>query len=543
MNRGFWRKNGLKNGVRIWFTTGLPKFWDYVNSSPRLRRVFNKWLINRMIYTMPTRQLRLSSYSDYRSWPALAHRDWSARHLPSDAALQARLPEQLRVVDLFERTTVGDQPSPKSTLLFPHFAQWFVDGFLRTDPRNYKKNTSTHDIDLSQLYGQTVEVTRMLRLGSERQRGRLKCQRRNGREFPPYYFDEYGKAHKAFKDLEIVFPGSNDIPDLPGEDRKTGIPFQPFEDRQRNKLFALGIPRGNLHYGLTMMSTLFLREHNRIAGLIAADNPEWDDDQVFDTTRNTLVVILLKIVIEDYINHITPVRFKFLVEPGMGVKEKWYQENWMSVEFNMLYRWHTMIPSEIRLAGKVRNIIDVMWDTDVVIDTGLAALFDEASKQKCKATGLFNTDPCLLNTEEKTIAMGRENKLASYNDYRKLCGYPKLKTFQDISSKREVAEALQTLYKKPDDVELYVGLFAEDVRENGILPTLMATMVAVDAFSQALTNPLLTRENFNTETFSEAGMAQIQSTKSLNDIVQRNIAGESPAKPLVTLTQKGWSPR
>ena len=543
MNRGFWRKNGLKNGVRIWFTTGLPKFWDFVNKSPRLRRVFNRWLINRMIYTMPTRSQRLSTYSDYRSWPALAHRDWSARHLPSDGALQARLPEQSRVVDLFERTTVGAQPSPKSTLLFPHFAQWFVDGFLRTNPRNYKRNTSTHDIDLSQLYGQTVDVTAMLRLNSERQRGRLKCQRRNGQEFPPYYFDEYGKPHKAFKDLEIVFPGSNDIPDLPGEDRKTGVPFETFEDSQRNKLFALGIPRGNLHYGLTMMSTLFLREHNRIAGLIAAENREWDDDQVFDTTRNTLIVILLKIVIEDYINHITPVRFKFLVEPGMGIKEKWYQQNWMSVEFNMLYRWHTMIPSKILLAGNVRKINDVMWDTDVVIDTGLAALFDEASKQECNVTGLFNTDPCLLGTEEKTIAMGRENKLASFNDYRKLCGYPKLKTFQDISSKREVAEALQTLYKKPDNVELYAGLFAEDVRENGILPTLMATMVAVDAFSQALTNPLLTRKNFNAETFSKAGMEQIQSTKSLNDVVQRNIAGESPAEPLVTLTQKDWSPR
>ena len=543
MNRGFWRKNGLKNGARIWFTTGLPRLWDYVNSSPGLRRVFNKRLINSMVYTMPTRPLWMSSYSDYRSWPALAHRDWSARHLPSDAALLARLPEQSRVVALFERTAVGNQPSPKSTLLFPHFAQWFVDGFLRTDPGNYKKNTSTHDIDLSQLYGQTVEVTKMLRLNSDTEKGRLKYQLRNGQQFPPYYFDENGKVNECFKYLEIVFPGSNDIGDLPGEDRKTGIPFETFEDWQRNKLFALGIPRGNLHYGLMMMSTLFLREHNRIAGLIAADNPEWDDDRVFDTTRNTLIVILLKIVIEDYINHITPVRFKFLVEPGMGVKEKWYQENWMSVEFNMLYRWHTMIPSEILLAGKPRSILDVMWDTDVVIDTGLAALFDEASNQRCNATGLFNTDPCLLSTEAKTIEMGRENKLASYNAYRKLCGYPKLETFQDISSKPEVAAALQGLYQKPDDVELYVGLFAEDVRENGILPTLMATMVAVDAFSQALTNPLLTKESYNSETFSEAGMAQIQSTKSLNDVVQRNVAGESPAEPLVTLTQKDWSPR
>lgn len=543
MNRGFWRKNGFKNGVRIWFTTGLPPLWDFVNSSPRLRRVFNKWLINSMVYTMPTRPLRMSTYSDYRSWPALADRTWSARHLPSDPALQERLPDLSPVVGLFERTATGDQPSPKSTLLFPHFAQWFVDGFLRTDPNDYKRNTSTHDIDLSQLYGQTFEVTKMLRLNSDSEKGRLKYQLRNGQQFPPYYFDENGKAKACFKRLDIVFPGSNAIADLPGEDRKTGIPFEKFEDWQRNKLFALGIPRGNLHYGLTMMSTLFLREHNRIAGLIAAEHPGWDDDQVFDTTRNTLIVLLLKLVIEDYINHITPVRFKFLVEPGMGVKEKWYQENWMSVEFNMLYRWHTMIPSEFLLAGKVRNINDVMWDTDVVIDTGLATLFDEASNQPCKAVGLFNTDPCLLSTEEKTIAMGRENKLASFNDYRKLCGYPKLKSFQDLSANPEVQSALNACYRgQIDDVELYVGLFAEDVRENAILPTLMATMVAVDAFSQALTNPLLAPENFNKETFSEAGLAVISATKTLDDIVQRNIDGESPERPRVNFTQEGWSP-
>ncbi len=59
----------------------------------------------------------------------------------------------------------------------------------------------------------------------------------------------------------------------------------------------------------------------------------------------------------------------------------------------------------------------------------------------------------------------------------------------------------------------------------------MATMVAVDAFSQALTNPLLAPDNFKTETFSEAGMKEINSTTTLNDIVQRNIVGECPANP------------
>ncbi len=43
--------------------------------------------------------------------------------------------------------------SEKSTVLFSYFAQWFTDGFLRGDYRDPLKNTSNHDIDLSNLYG------------------------------------------------------------------------------------------------------------------------------------------------------------------------------------------------------------------------------------------------------------------------------------------------------------------------------------------------------------------------------------------------------
>ncbi|PRC60911.1 heme peroxidase, partial [Mycobacterium sp. ITM-2017-0098] len=42
---------------------------------------------------------------------------------------------------------------------------------------------------------------------------------------------------------------------------------------------------------------------------------------------------------EDYINHITPIHFPLFVEPGIGTSERWYRQNWMSTEFNLLYRW------------------------------------------------------------------------------------------------------------------------------------------------------------------------------------------------------------
>ena len=72
-----------------------------------------------------------------------------------------------------------------------------------------------------------------------------------------------------------------------------------------------------------------------------------------------------------------------------------------------------------------------------------------------------------------------------------------------------------------------------------MLPSLIGRLVAVDAFSQALTNPLLSPRVFNAETFSPLGMEIIRTTGSLSDIVHRNVP-ESPGRHLVTMTREGW---
>ena len=51
---------------------------------------------------------------------------------------------------------------------------------------------------------------------------------------------------------------------------------------------------------------------------------------------------------------------------------------------------------------------------------------------------------------------------------------------------------------------------------------LLTTMVANDAFTQALTNPLLARNVFTEDTFSAAGMKIIEETHSLKQILARN---------------------
>jgi prostaglandin-endoperoxide synthase 2 len=64
-------------------------------------------------------------------------------------------------------------------------------------------------------------------------------------------------------------------------------------------------------------------------------------------------------------------------------------------------------------------------------------------------------------------------------------------------------------------------------------------MVAYDAFSQALTSPLLAPRVFNEQTFSATGMQVIEDTKSISDIVNRNVrVGSGPF--FVSLTRRDY---
>jgi prostaglandin-endoperoxide synthase 2 len=68
-------------------------------------------------------------------------------------------------------------------------------------------------------------------------------------------------------------------------------------------------------------------------------------------------------------------------------------------------------------------------------------------------------------------------------------------------------------------------------------------MVALDAFSQALTNPLLSEHVFNAATFTDWGLKQIESTNSVFDLVARNVPGGVPpemTRKTVGMTRSDW---
>ncbi|MDJ0951673.1 MAG: peroxidase family protein [Alphaproteobacteria bacterium] len=463
---------------------------------------------------------------DYVSWPSLTDRSFFGRHLraapesfvdglPVDTPYESEQ-NHGQVTGLFKRTSPID--CPRSSLLFPFFAQWFTDSFLRTDSNDRRKNTSNHDIDLCQIYGLTEKTAGILRTKTG---GKLRSQFVGSEEYPDNLFDADGEVKADYSALpyvsnEKVFEILNRFGDA--------------EDRKKN-YFASGLERGNSSVGYTAISTLFLREHNRLCEELQSRNPGWDDERLFQTARNINIVLLLKIVIEDYINHIAPIETPiFMVDTSFPEEEEWYRTNWISIEFDLLYRWHGLIPDEMTFGGQDYGPSEFMLNNSVLMEHGLGGIIDAGSRQKAGRISLHNTADFLLGAEYAAIKMGRDYRLRSFNEYRTQFGLDELDDFDDLTSDQNLEAELKGLYGDIDNLEFFVGLFAEEARDGALFGELMTTMVASDAFTQALTNPLLSTRVFNAGTFTKYGMKMIKRTSSLRDLVDRNVKNPADVK-------------
>jgi prostaglandin-endoperoxide synthase 2 len=512
-----WRPPRLPAVVVRW----LPKVAQRFGGIPLVRRTVSRAVINQYGYATSPRPRALSLASDYTSWKSLTDRTFTGRHLPPATTRPDDLPDQRDVAALFRREQ--EIKSTDTSVLFTFFAQWFTDSFLRTSRADAlgRKNTSNHEIDLCQIYGLDATKTDMLRLHSG---GRLKSQQIDGQEFPEFIFGPRSTGEEwTFKP---EFAGLHEVPFF----IDTILGDVKHDDERMASVFAVGLEHGNSTIGHTLLDTVFLREHNRVAGLLQRNHPDWDDDRLFETTRNITIVILLKIVVEEYIKHIGPFDFPLEVVPFIADGERWNRTNWCAIEFNLLYRWHMLIPDSIGEGPESLNPNDFRNNNPLVLKRGIEDLVTQFSRERAGRIGLLNTphflvdryDPTRPSVEERTIALMRQARLRSFNDYREAFGLKRLSGFDQLTANAEVRDRLESLYGDIEKLEWYVGIFAEDYPDYLMMGGLLSTMVAHDAFTQALTNPLLARNVFTEETFSKTGMAIIEQTRSLQDVIGRN---------------------
>lgn len=544
----------------------LAKPWvgRLVEAIPWLHTLVNKAVINGIVNLARHRPHPFSTMSPYTSWSSLTDKTWAGRHLGETDLDEATLPEPESLLKLFDRPDGTQKMCPKSTCLFPTFAQYLTDGFLRTvpekDPKtavkkeeNRKRNNSNHEIDMCTLYGRTPAQTDALRLKSSEPgaRGLLKFQEINGEVYPPFLY-ENGEIKEEFEILDWPLGLPRLLEKCKDEDPRVAAGAAALRDH----LFAVGGDRVNSVPQVSMLNALWLREHNRLARDLGALNPGWDDERVFQTARNIVIVQFIKIVVEDYINHIAPVAVKLKADPKVAWAAPWNKPNWITTEFSLLYRWHALIPDTITWGDTEYPVNEAGYFMNNIpfLNVGMKRGFEDISAQAAAELAPRNTTDDLLQVEKDSIRQGRICKLASYNDYRDYLGYDRAKDFADISSDPEVVRMLREAYGDVDKVDFFVGIFCEDRVRNSPLPQTILSFVALDAFSQALPNPLLSEhvfpppEGFDEDpsmehpTFTRYGWGEIASCGSLRDIVARNV--DTPETlGMVAMTQPGWQAR
>lgn len=527
--------------LRVFVLQNFEPFWRLVERVPFLARRINALIINTACNAAAFRPHAFSTLADYTSWTSLTDRTHLGRTL-APVAPREDLPSVEAATKLFHPE--GPQlRCPKSTLLFPIFAQYLTDGFLRTSSADRAKTTSNHDIDLSPLYGRTTTQTRALREKPEKvggRKGRLKSQMIEGEEFPPDLY-QLGTSDIAADFIDDHGAHLLDPP-LGIETWKTG-------EHSRRRLFAVGGDRANSTVLVAMLNTLLLREHNRLAGELEARNPTWDDTRVFETARNIVIVIFIKIVIEEYINHISSACFRLKADPAVAWPTAWNKPNWMTIEFSLLYRWHSLVPETMLWDGQQIDTASILLDNNKLVESGLARAFQWAGQTPAARLGLHNTAIFLerdLTVESLAIKQNRERRLPGYNAYRELMSMNPVDDFDCMTGDLQRQRELRELYREPEAVDFYVGLFAEDCGINTPMPPLLGAMVALDAFSQALNNPLLSKQVYTEKTFTEYGLEVIASTSTLWHVLSRN-QGAKAAPGIgpdhVRMTRADWKRR
>jgi Animal haem peroxidase len=313
--------------------------------------------------------------------------------------------------------------------------------------------------DGSQLYGSTEEKNRELRSG---ERGKLKME--DGR--------------------------------LPEETNKAlyGVDLTGFND--------------NYWVGLSVMHTLFAREHNAICDMLASHHPTWDDERLFQKARLINAALIAKIHTVEW----TP---GILAHPALqigmnanwyGVLPKWVKKRFghigsgelltgivgspldhhtapysITSEFVSVYRMHPLIPDDYQIRShktdevigetdftpiqghSTRQIIDQYGMDDWIYSLGLAhpgAITLHNHPDALRNLVRVNGDHVDIGTID--ILRDRERGVPRYNEFRARLRKKRVERFDDLTPNAEWNEQIREVYGGDiDKVDTQVGMLGE----------------------------------------------------------------------------------
>lgn len=298
-----------------------------------------------------------------------------------------------------------------------------------------------------------------------------------------------------------------------------------------DSFFLAGDVRANENVELLAMQTLFVREHNRVADGLAAKNPTWSDEKLYQEARRVVVAEMQVITYNEFLpallgtNALRPYQgYRANVNPGIS-------NEFATAAFRL---GHSMLGEDIEFLDNSGNAVrdpvslrDAFFNAPLLAETGIDSVLkylasDNAQEIDTKVIddvrnflfgppGAGGLDLAALNVQR-----GRDHGLADYNATRVAFGLRPVTRFSDITRDPEVQEALRQTYGNVNNIDLWVGGLAEDhVPGASVGPTFQR--ILVDQFQRLRDGDRFWYER----EFQGNELRQIRQT-TLADVIRRN---------------------
>uniref|UniRef100_A0A671RC12 Prostaglandin G/H synthase 1 n=1 Tax=Sinocyclocheilus anshuiensis TaxID=1608454 RepID=A0A671RC12_9TELE len=478
--------------------TNFDWLWDIIN-----RTFLRDWLMHKVLTVranlIPSPPTYNSKY-DYLNWEAYSNITYYTRILPPvprdcpkplGAKGKMKLPDPKLLVEKFMLRR-NFRPDPQGTnLMFAFFAQHFTHQFFKTHNRvglGFTKGLA-HGVDAGHIYGDSLDRQLDLRLHKD---GKLKHQVVNGEIYPPTVLDA---------PVKMNYP-----PSVPPELQ-----------------LAIGQEVFGLLPGLSLYATLWLREHNRVCDILKQEHPTWGDEQLFQTTRLIIIGETIRIVIEDYVQHLSGYRLKLHFDPALLFTSPFQYQNRIAVEFNQLYHWHPLMPDSFHIAGEEIHYPQFLFNTSILTHYGVEKLVDAFSTQPAgQIGGGHNIHPVVRKVAEGVIIESRELRLQPFNEYRKRFNLKPYTSFSEFTGEKEMAKELEKLYGHIDALEFYPALLLEKTRPGVIFGESMVEMGAPFSLKGLMGNPICSPEYWKPSTFGGKTGFDIVNSATLKKLVCLN---------------------
>ncbi|KAH9304356.1 hypothetical protein KI387_008760 [Taxus chinensis] len=337
----------------------------------------------------------------------------------------------------------------------------------------------------------------------------------------------------------------------------------------------------NFWAGLSVLQALFIKEHNAICDMLKEQYLDLDDEELYRHARLVTSAIIAKIHTIDWTVELlkTDTLLAGMRANWYGLLGKWLKDMFghtgssilsgfvgmakpqnhgipfsLTEEFVSVYRMHSLMPENLLFRDihgnpaknktppmlkevDLRKLIGTEGER-TLSEIGSGAMIVSMGHQSSGALQLWNYPtwmrdlipqdpdgqgrPDHIDLAALEIYRDRERSVSRYNEFRRNMLMIPIKKWEDLTNDKKAIQVLREVYGNDvESLDLLIGLMAEK-KIAGYAISETAFFIFLLMASRRLETDRFFTSDFNEEVYTKEGLARVNSTESLKDVLNRH---------------------